>query len=128
MTHVSQKRLKKKIFLKIGDELSSVIAKANSLHDINWLFKELITPTERIMLAKRLAILLMLEKKYSFRGIARTLKVTPQTVIRFWKKTQSPTYKPLLRMIKKNKSGRGFLQDLEKMIFNAKSRSVMCDI
>ena len=116
MSHVSRRKLKKKVFVKIGDELSGIITKANSSNDINWLFKELITPTERIMLAKRLAIFLMLEKKYSYRAIERTLKVTQQTIVRFWKKTKEPGYKPLLRKIESNKGGKGFLQDLEKMI------------
>ena len=116
MPHVSRKKLKKKVFIKIGDELSDIIARANSSNNLDWLFKELITSTERVMLAKRLAIFLMLEKKYSFRAIARTLKVTLQTVVRFWKKIKAPNYKPLLKRVEKNKSGGRFLQDLEKMI------------
>lgn len=116
MPHVSRRKLKKKVFVRIGSELANIIVKVNSSQEINWLFKELITPTERVMLAKRLAIFLMLEKKYSFRTIERTLKVTLQTVVRFWKKTKDPSYKPLLRKVEQNKGGRGFLRDLEKMI------------
>lgn len=116
MPHVSKKKLKKKVFNRIGSELSDFILKTSSHDEINWVIKELLTPTERIMLSKRLALFLMLEKHYSFSVIQKTLKITPQTVVRFWKKAKEPGYRPLLQRVGKNKEGRGFLKDLESMI------------
>ena len=116
MPHVSKKKLKKKIFIKIGEQLSDTIAKANSARELRWVFKELITPTERIMLAKRLAIMLMLEKGYSFNIIQRTLKVTPQTIVRFWKITKQSSYKPVIKEISANKTKSSFWQELEELI------------
>lgn len=116
MPHVSRKKLKKKVFIKIGEQLSNTIAKANSVRELKWIFKELITPTERVMLAKRLAIILMLERGYSIDIIQKTLKVTPQTIIRFWKMTKHSLYKPIIKEISDNKAKGDFWQELEKLI------------
>ena len=116
MPHVSRKKLKKKVFIKIGEQLSDTIAKANSARELKWIFKELVTPTERIMLAKRLAIILMLEKGYSFDIIQKTLKVTPQTIVRFWKISKQSSYKPIIKEISTDKTRRNFWQELEENI------------
>ena len=58
----------------------NVIAKVNSRDFV----RELLTPTERIMLAKRLSLVLMLKRGFPFSVIERTLKVSPSTVLRFW--------------------------------------------
>ena len=116
MPHVSRKKLKKKVFIKIGEQLSDTIAKANSAQELKWIFKELVTPTERIMLAKRLAIILMLERGYSFDIIQKTLKVTPQTIVRFWKISKQSSYKPILKEISAGKIKRNFWQELEENI------------
>jgi len=116
MPHVSRKKLKKKVFIKIGEQLADTIAKANSARELRWVFKELITPTERVMLAKRLAIILMLERGYSFDIIQKTLKVTPQTIVRFWKITKQSSHKLVIKEISSNKAKKDFWQELEKLI------------
>ena len=116
MPHVSKKKLKKKVFIKIGEQLSNTIIHANSPRELRWIFKELITPTERVMLAKRLAIILMIDKGYSFNTIQRTLKVTPQTLVRFWKITKQNSHKLVIKEISSGKTKSGFWQELEELI------------
>ena len=116
MPHVSRKKLKKKVFIKIGEQLADTIVKANSARELRWIFKELITPTERVMLAKRLAIMLMLERGYSFNIIQKTLKVTPQTIVRFWKITKQGSHKPVIKEISFSKAKKDFWRELEKLI------------
>ena len=48
-------------------------------------FDEFFTPTERLMLAKRLALIVMLDRGYSFIQIQKILKLSPTTVARFWR-------------------------------------------
>lgn len=117
MPHVSKNKLKKKTFLRIGTQLQEKIAKANSKSDINWFTEALLTPTEKIMMAKRLAIILMLEKGYPFWAIELTLKVTQQTIVRFWKKMK---LRPDLFKFKTENRGVGpkpsnFWKNLEEM-------------
>jgi uncharacterized protein YerC len=43
-------------------------------------FNDLLTPTERIVLAKRLAIAILLAKGYGYAAIRKTLHVSPPTI------------------------------------------------
>ena len=60
------------------------------------------------MLAKRLAMILMLERGYSFSIIQKILKVTPQTIVRLWKITKQSSHKHIIS---------GFWQELEEIVF-----------
>lgn len=104
MPHVSRRKLKKKVFAKINDQLADAVLETASLNELRWFFKELITPTEKIMLAKRLAAMMMLESGFSFSAIERALKITRQTIIRFWHKTKHSSYKPIAKIYFSGKS------------------------
>lgn len=103
--------------MKIGDQLADIINKTSSPKEIRWFLNELLTPTERIMLSKRLALMFMLKKGYSFSAIQKTLKVTPQTVLRFWHKTKKPSYKAAVQKISEDKPGKNFWKELEELLF-----------
>ena len=77
------------------------------------LLDDLLTPTEKIMMTKRLAIIFMLNEGYSFRAIEKSLKVTLQTVTRFWKMKKRGKFKYLEKMEIKSSS---FWKDLEKFL------------
>jgi len=69
-------------------------------------FNDLLTPTEKVMLAKRLAIAVMLLKGYDYVSIREVLKVSPGTIgaISMWLKYSGSGYrKALERLIKKEK-------------------------
>lgn len=117
MPHVSRKKLKRKVFVKIGEQFADIINKTSSPKEIGWFLNKLLTPTERVMLSKRLAIMFMLKKEYSFRVIQKTLKVTPQTVLRFWHKVKKPSYKAAIQKISENKHGKNFWKELEELLF-----------
>ena len=85
MPHVSRKKLNKGVYQKIGDEFIQFILELKSSSDAKSFLTNLLTKTERIMLAKRLAVIGMLIKNYSFEAIQQTLQVSPATVDKFWK-------------------------------------------
>jgi uncharacterized protein YerC len=113
MPHVSKHRVKKNIFKKIQLSLIDVFMVAGSKYDTARLIGDLLTPTEKIMLAKRIAIILMLNEGYSFKAIERTLKITPATVLRFWKMKKKGKFNYLTE--KKIKES-DFWKDLEKFL------------
>ena len=61
MPHVSRKRVKKDIFKRMSNEFIENIASLKNSSEIRGFLNELLTPTERIMLAKRMAAILILE-------------------------------------------------------------------
>ena len=85
MPHVSRKKLNKKVYQKIGDHFIEFILELKSSTDAKIFLTNLLTRTERVMLAKRLAVIGMLIKGYSFEAVQQTLQVSPSTIDRFWK-------------------------------------------
>ena len=99
MPHVSKNKVKRKIFLAMSERLLEAVVKAASRQRGQSLIAELLTPTERVMLAKRLAMIVMIRRGYSFYRIAKTLKVSFSTVARFYARVQSGQYAYLANLL-----------------------------
>ncbi|MBI2476415.1 MAG: hypothetical protein HYV67_04210 [Candidatus Taylorbacteria bacterium] len=118
MPHISKKKLKRKVFLKIHEELFRAIARARNSQKSSRLLAELLTPTERIMIAKRLAIIVMLHRGHSSYRIHTTLKVSPSTLTRFSRKFDEEAYRYIQSVFSSARSTQsgGFWDELEKLI------------
>ena len=114
MPHVSRKKLKKKIFVRIGNQLAGAVAKSISPQQVSWFVDKLLTPTERVMLAKRLAVTMMLERGYSIQAIRRSIKVTSQTILRLKHKMKLRVATNKITVIKKPNAR--FWQELEGLL------------
>jgi len=115
MPHVSQKRVKKQVFNRMSNEFVNAIASMKNSSEVRGFLNELLTPTERVMLAKRLAVILMLKKKYSFLMIRHILKVSPSTVARFWKIIKMKPFQFLSREILRKEKQKKFWEELERL-------------
>jgi len=80
MTQVSKNILHKEVELRVYEVLMESIASARTHETVNKLLDDLLSPTERLMIAKRLSIALLLMKKYDQRTISKWLKVSLGTV------------------------------------------------
>lgn len=80
MPKVSKFKLEKAVFDEISNALRDIFAETKNKEDIKSLLDDMLTPTEKIMLAKRLAVVIMLDKMYPFRVISKTLKVSESTI------------------------------------------------
>ncbi|MEK7560156.1 MAG: Trp family transcriptional regulator [Patescibacteria group bacterium] len=122
MPHVSRKKLNKNIYQKISDEFIQFVLELKSSKEAKNFLSDLLTKTERIMLAKRLAVICMLMRGYSFEAIQRTLEISPSTVDRLWKIiNQYPNSFSLIRsrvIFSNSKTGGGFWKVLEKFLEN----------
>jgi len=114
MPHISKKRLKKKTFRKINEELLAVFTLAQNQHEFAPLFNDLVTRTEKIMLAKRLAVILMLSKEIPQHRIVKALKVSPSTVAKMSLKLDIGKYKSVLKL--SSKQGFDIIEFLEFML------------
>lgn len=92
MTHVSRHAPSRRVSDKTLDLFMSCVTAKWSASERKSFFHELITPTERIMLSKRLAIIYMLVKGYTFDDIQETLRVSPTTVAKFWSQIRRGKY------------------------------------
>jgi len=80
MSQVSKRFLAKDIELKLYQTLWESLAKLKSQNEIQAFLADLLSPVERTMVAKRLAIAVFLEKGYSYNSIKNILKVSATTI------------------------------------------------
>jgi len=81
MTKVSRRTIDRNLEDYIFKNFVKTISKLREQTDIqNFLF-DLLSPTERVMLIKRLAIAVMLKKGYTYDQIDHTLKVSRPTIM-----------------------------------------------
>ena len=113
MPHISKKLLEKDKFINIHKQLSKVLGEFARTGKSKIILDGLLTKTEKLMLAKRLAIIVMLNKNESIYAIEQTLKVSPSTVARMSVAYESGLYAELVKKIRKQNS---FWTQLEKII------------
>lgn len=82
MTQVSRIPLRKEIEKRIFEIFIASLAKVQTSSEIDDFIGDLLSPTEKIMLAKRLSIAFLLKKQYNQRTISQILKVSLTTVNR----------------------------------------------
>ena len=106
--------MKDKTKRKITDNLLNALLSSGSNRG-RVLIETLLTPTERIMIAKRLAIIVMLENDHTYYRISKTLKVSTSTLKRLHKNLAAGWYRPIQNMIRKRNS-LSFLELLEVLL------------
>lgn len=80
MTQVSRYPIAKEIEARIFEILLKTIADLKNSEEINGFLEDFLSPVEKIMLAKRLSIAVLLAKGYDYRQIRNILRVTPSTI------------------------------------------------
>lgn len=120
MVRISDKKVKEEILLHISDKLIEQVAKVKTKKSAQNFLAELLTETERIMLAKRFAIIVMIDREYSFSTIIRTLKVSQSTIARIVGDKKEGKFDFLLRQTRQpslaSKAKKGFDFWLEMMM------------
>ena len=92
MTHVSKRELDKRTFDKLFKQFVGVLQRAQNKNKFLFVLDELLTETEKIMLAKRLAIALLLFGDTPQHRIAEALFVSPTTVSKMSLKAEIGKY------------------------------------
>ena len=104
MPHISKRLLEKNKFLDIHKQLYKILSTLSRSGKANVIFDELMTKTEKIMFAKRLAIILMLDQNESIYAIEQVLKVSPSTVARMSVLYDNGAYSKLLKEFRSQNS------------------------
>ena len=117
MTKVSKYPLNKSIENRVFELFYKSIADLKTSNQVQEFFIEFLTPTEQIMLAKRLAIALMLNRHYTYSSIVDFLKVSPDTIgmISYWLKTRGVAFQRVINKIVKDEKEEEFWDNLEEL-------------
>ena len=117
MPHISKQKLEQRVADEIYTKLLDHVIYRGSAKDRSLVYGELFTDVEKIMLAKRLAVICMLGEGFSFDDIQETVKVSPSTVARVWSAMQKGKFDETIRIAKKNKTGKIILFILSTLTY-----------
>lgn len=102
MPHVSSRELDEKNFKKIYDQLIILFDTAGNQRRSDVLLKEVLTETEKIMLAKRIAAIFLLVEGVSETFISNLLFLSSSTVAKISVKYEANLYPFISNISKKN--------------------------
>lgn len=120
MTQISKYPVKKEVEARMYEVLLDSIGMVRSPADVNCFIEDLFSKTEKIMLSKRLAIALLLLKRYDQRMIARLLRVSLGTVSKVSTVLQKGTggYGKVTSAIIRKEKFHDFIQKLDDAMAN----------
>ncbi len=101
MTQVSRIPLSKDLENEMHSIFRKVILSLDQEQDVADFLDDILTPTEKIMLGKRLAIAILIEKGYDHRTIHSILHVSVTTVssVHYWLKNRGTGYHKVISRI-----------------------------
>lgn len=114
MGQVSKKYLPPKVQERILNLFLSSIALCSNKEKAASFLEDLLTPTEKIMLAKRVSIAFMLENGYDYGTIRNIIKVSTPTIatVSLWLKEKGEGYRQIIGKIKKREGTREAWQEI----------------
>ena len=103
MPQISRYPLSSETRQRVYDIFLSSLANLKNKDDVEELLESLLTPTERLMVAKRISVAFLLHKGLDYREISRLLKVSTGTVSRvaYWFRTHHGYEKVIKRVLAK---------------------------
>ncbi len=115
MTRVSSHTLKQDAQEKLFHELAHIIAKAESKNASAFL-QTVLTPTEQIMLAKRIGVIALLHNGVSTYQIVEKLHMSSATIIKMHKEFKKGRYEPVTKLLGKNKKDWVRIMDILEVV------------
>lgn len=113
MSQVSRNEVDSKVLEKLFDIFFEVIGNNNDQEEFDSIIRDILSPAEKIMIAKRIAIIYLLMKNIDYKIICNTLKVSASTVSKFkFSVTKSPGIKLALNKIIRNNKIIDFFTEL----------------
>lgn len=111
MTQVSKYPISEKVYERIVEIFFKTLVDIETKDEASLFIKDFLTPTEQIVLAKRLAIIFLLEKEYDYRTISKVLRVSTPTVARvnLMRKYGGQGYKRVLDKLLREEKVKEFL-------------------
>ena len=125
MAQVSKRFIKPKVQERIITLFLSSIVLTGSREAAATFVDDLLTPTEKIVLAKRLSVAFMLLEGYDYESIKDTLKVSSPTIgnVSVWLKVKGDGVREIVRKIKRNESLKKIWNDIKESVAEVLSTS-----
>lgn len=118
MPRVSRIPVNKSIKEELEEYFVSLISSLNNSNEIKQFFQDFLTKEEKLMLAKRLMLHLMLENGYKPFQVQQVLSISRETVrthSNVWARGGS-VYKKIIKKIAKKETAKRFWERVEKIL------------
>lgn len=114
MTRISRRPLRKELEVRMFEIFWQCFADLKSPKEVFEFFEAFVSPAEKVMLAKRLAIAVLLEKGWDYQSISSAVKVSTSTVnsVRSQMLYRGDGYRKAARKIIANEQIVNFLENL----------------
>ncbi|MFZ5365909.1 MAG: YerC/YecD family TrpR-related protein [Patescibacteria group bacterium] len=111
MAQVSKYPISNTVYERILEIFFKSLVEIKTKDEANQFIKDFLTPTEQIMLAKRLTIAFLLEKDYDFRSISKVLRVSLPTIARvnLMRKYGGQGYQRIIKKLLREEAVKDFL-------------------
>lgn len=108
----------KDIEQRIYQILWQSLAKLNHPSDVSLFAQDILTPTEKVMIAKRLAIALLLSRGWDQEAISKVLKVSTDTIhrLKISLRTGGRGYQKVINQIEKDEAWEDIALDLKQAL------------
>lgn len=118
MTKVSRRFLDKELENTIFEVFLKTIVDIKTITEAENFIEDLLSPTEKIMLVKRLAIAVLLTKGKTYEYIDQTLKVSRATImnVSLWLKHGKGGYRRVVESILKAQSKEALIDNIEEIL------------
>ena len=116
MAFVSKQPLPKEVERQLHEQFVDVLVAHDDVRAVRKLTYELFTPTERLMLAKRIAIVLLLEKGYSTYAVAQLLCVSDTTAARLDQHRENGRFAAIIKTLKAREHRHSILGMIETLV------------
>lgn len=118
MPRVSKARLHNERLQEIGEHFSYLISSLKTSGEIENFFTEFLTKEEKIMLAKRLVLFMMLKRDYSPSMIQSALHISYETVRNYQNQLhhKNAVFQRIIEKLVKREKTEEFFQKLEKIL------------
>lgn len=118
MTKVSRRFLDKELWNRIFEIFVKTLADLKNPADVQNFIEDLLSPTEKVMLTKRLAIAILLAKGYTYDEIDEKLKVSRSTImnVSFWLKYGKTGYLKSVEKIIGDQSKEALIDKIDEIL------------
>lgn len=108
MPQVSKIKLDKKTERKLSALLTLILSKINKEPEMDYFLASLMTPTEKLMLAKRIAAVVLINQGLNDSQIASSLHLTRVTVakLRYFREARGEGYSIVFKILRNQKIGK----------------------
>jgi uncharacterized protein YerC len=120
MVKISRSPLRSDLWERIFDLFVGTLADLTDKHKLSAFIEEFYSPTEKIMLAKRLALMVLIAKGHDYKSIRIILRISPSTIAKMSLKIkyEGKGLKPVIEDIFKKQSSQIIWKEIQSIFDN----------